>query len=181
MADYLATNTPRLRFTQTGPRGTHRMNFRFVPGTTSAAALTAATPVLEAMMAFTFDGTSWASADWALEGSDVFLPVTWTPLTYVNAFAPVGTLDEYGRYLNFVGRTIGGSRATWYLFNVNRAYGTANNRLTPGESELLAPVLDALEANSPPICGIDQTTFRLKRYANSGLNDQVAKKSRALV
>jgi hypothetical protein len=58
---------------------------------------------------------------------------------------------------------------------------TANNRLTPAENAWVAPLIAALNANTPPLCAIDQLPFVLQNYANTGINDKVAKKSRALV
>lgn len=181
MADYLATNTPRLRLLQTGPRGSHHMTFRLAPGTSQAAGITAVTPVAELMLPFCFSTTSWASAEWANEGSDIFLPVTWTPITHAVPDAIADNAHPYGLYLNFMGRSLGGSRCAWYLFNVPNAISTANNRLTVGENSNLAALLAAMNANTPPLVGIDQTAFVMKGYGNSGINDKVAKKSRALV
>lgn len=180
MADYLPTNTPRLKFTQTGPRGTHKMTFRVVPGTTSAGALAAATPVIEAMLPLMTQGTAWASAEWAVEGSDVFLPVEFTPIVHAPTGIDVLNTYPYGAYLNFVGRSAAGSRAAFYLFNIDRDYLTANNRLTPAENANVGTVRDVFAANSAVLCAIDQQPFVLKAYANSGINDDVAKKSRAL-
>lgn len=181
MADYLSTNTPRLRFTQTGPRGTHKMQFRVVPGTTPTAALTAATPVIESLIAFTISNVYWAAAEWASEGSDVFLPIDFSPLGHADAAENVSNQHEYGRYINFVGRSASGSRVAFYLFNVLNATMSANNRLTQAENVYVAPTIAAFAANSTVLCAIDQQPFVLKAYANTGINDQVAKKSRSLV
>jgi hypothetical protein len=181
MADYLATNTPRLRMTQTGPRGTHKMQFRVVPGTTSAAALTAVTPVIEAMLPLMTQGCSWAAAEWAPEGSDVFLPIDFTPINRAPTGIDVVNTYPYGMYVNWIGRSSAGSRASFYLFNVDRDYMTANNRLTPAENANVGTVITVFAANSDVLCAIDQQPFTLKNYANTGINDEVAKKSRALV
>lgn len=181
MADFLSTNTPRLKMTQTGPRGTHKMTFRVLPGTSSADALNAVTPVIESMLAFMLSATAWASAEWAVEGSDVFLPIDFTPIPHVSGIEAVSNAHEYGRYVNFVGRSSAGSRASFYLFNVINATMSANNRMTPAENVNLQATLDAFAANDDVLCAIDQNPFVLKAYANTGINDQVAKKSRALV
>ncbi len=180
MADYLSTNTPRLRVTQTGPRGTHKMTFRVASGSDSAAALTAVTPILELMFPLMLNHTAWASAEFAAEGSDVFLPVAFTPLAAPENTENVDNSYPYGQYVNFVGRTGSGSRVAYYLFNVTRATMTANNRLTTAEHASLAALLAAFAANVPPLVGIDQNGYVLKAYANTGINDQVAKKARSL-
>lgn len=181
MADFLSTNTPRLKFTQTGPRGTHKMTFRVVPGTTQAAALAAATPVIEAMLGFMISATAWASAEWANEGSDVFVPIDFTPIPHVSGIEAATNTLPYGAYVNFTGRSTAGSRAAFYLFNVGINTMSANNRLTPAEYASLTTVLDAFAANDAVLCAIDQNPFVMKGYANTGINDKVAKKSRSLV
>jgi hypothetical protein len=181
MADYLSTNTKRLKVLQTGPRGTHSLTFRF-PGVQDAATMIAqARTVTAAMLVICLNTTGFISAEVAAEGSDVFLPVDWgTPQIASNADV-AGQLDEYGRYVNFVGRSIGGSRVAFYLFNVDRATGTPNNRLTATENGNIVPILDALQAAGTNFVAIDQNPFVMKTYANTGINDKVGKKSRALV
>lgn len=181
MADYLSTNTARIRYTQTGPRGTHKMQFRVKPGTTSAAALAATQPVIEAMMGIMISATAWASAEWANEGSDIFLPIDFVPLLHPDGAEAATNNLPYGLYVNFVGRSLAGSRAAFYLFNTGILTQTANNRLTPAENAVVTTIRDAFAANSAVVCAIDQNSFVLKNYANTGLNDKVAKKSRALV
>jgi hypothetical protein len=180
MADYLSTNTPRLRITQTGPRGTHKMQFRVVPGTTTAAALAAVTPVIESMLGFLLSGTTWASAEWAAEGSEVFLPIAFTPIPHPDGIEAVSNAHEYGRYVNFIGRSAAGSRAAFYLFNVINGTMSANNRLTVAEFAPTATVLAAFAANAAVLCAIDQNPFVLKGYGNTGINDDVAQKARSL-
>jgi hypothetical protein len=181
MADYVSSNTDRYRLLQTGPRGSHFMQFRVVPGTTEIGAITAITPIIEAMIPFMLDGSSWASCEKALEGSDVFLPVPWTPINATAGPNPLSNLQIYGAYINFVGRSTGGSRVAFYLFNVHMAYMTANNRLTGAENANVTAVLDAFAANSGDLAAIDQNTYVMKAYANTGINDKVAKKSRSIV
>lgn len=181
MADYLETNTPRLRVTQTGPRGTHHMIFRSQPASSHATMIAGARAIVTLLATFCFHSTSWALADVAPEGSDVFLPVDWGTPIPGGLDADAGPLDEYGRYLNFIGRSLGGSRVAFYLFNVGRDFGTANNRLTPTEHGAVSTIKAAFDAVENGIVAIDQTPVRMKAYANSGINDRVAKKSRSLV
>lgn len=180
MADYVASNTPRLKVTQTGPRGTHKMTFRVVPGTSVADAISAVQPVIEAMFPILLNGVTWASAEYAAEGSDVFLPTTFAPIPQGGATENVDNSYPYGQYVNFIGRSTGGSRVAFYLFNVTKATMTANNRLTAAEAASLTNILTVFAANADVLCGIDQNPFVLKAYANTGINDDVAKKARAL-
>lgn len=181
MADYLSTNTPRLKMTQTGPRGTHKMTFRVKPATTQAAAVSAVSPIIEYMLMYMCAGSAWAAAEWAPEGSDVFLPVTWVPINSVPGDRIPNNNTPYGAYINFVGRSSAGSRAAFYLFNVHQQFLTANNRLINEEDGILNGLIGIFAANDAVLCAIDQNSFVLKLYANTGINDKVAKKSRALV
>ena len=181
MADYLSTNTPRLKMTQSGPRGTHHMTFRVGSAIEPPAALTAVTPIIQLMLPFMMSGTAWSAAEWAAQGSDVFLPITFTPIIHPDNTEYVTNLHEYGAYINFVGRSTGGSRVAFYLFNITLGCKTANNRLTAAEHAGISPLLAAFAANAATLAGIDQNPFVLKAYANSGVNGKVAKKSRSLV
>lgn len=180
MADYLPTNTARIRVTQTGPRGTHKMVFRVDPASTVLLATDEVHSICELMTAFMVSATSWVSAEAAPLGSDVFLPIAWTAIVHPDGVEAVTNSNPYGLYLNFVGRTTAGSRTAFYLFNVAMSTMTANNRLTPAENVSIAPLLDAFNGSAGILCGIDQNAFIMKGYGNSGINDRVAKKSRSL-
>jgi hypothetical protein len=181
MADFLQTNTPRLRVTQTGARGSHKLTFRYPPAGVLADAIAAARSIVTLMLAFNLSGTSYESAEWAAEGSDVFLPATWgSPIT--GGAQPAATnAVPYGLYLNFLGRTSAGSRVAWYVFNTHPNSQSANNRLTPAESSDVTDLIAAFTTSATVLCGIDQNTFVMKAYANTGINDRIAKKSRSLV
>lgn len=181
MADYLATNTPRIRVTQTGPRGTHKTNFRYFPGGDLAAAITEVRSICTLIQPMCWLGTGWSSAEAADEGSDVFLPVTWAPITAGATSNVADNTDEYGYYLNLVGRTTGGSRVAWYLFNCTKQIRTANNRLVGSENTNLTDLLAAMNAATAILCGIDQNPFVMKAYGNTGINDKVGRKSRSIV
>lgn len=180
MADYLSSNTPRLKVRQTGARGVHHMVFRFAPATSEANMISQARSVTAAMLNVCFDGATWESAEVAAEGSEVFLPVAWGAPQVAASGAGVVSTDEYGYYVNFVGRSTAGSRVAFYLFNVFGGVKTANNRLTVAENAAVATIVAALQAPGTNFVAIDQNPFVMKTYANTGINDAVAKKSRAL-
>lgn len=180
MADYVASNTPRLKVLQTGPRGTHHMIFRFGLATSVVNMVDQARSVVTAMAGMCLDTTSFVSAELAEEGSEVFLPVTWGSAISATSGGAADNGDEYGRYVNFVGRSTGGSRCAFYLFNVFRNTGTPNNRLTNAENANVGNVLTAIATDAINLCAIDQNPVIMKAYANTGINDAVAKKSRSL-
>jgi hypothetical protein len=180
MADYLQTNTARIRVTQTGPRGTHKMVFRVDPASTIALARDEAHAICTLMLPFMLSATAWPSAESAAEGSDVFLPIDWTTIIHTDGIEAANNSHEYGAYCNFFGRSAGGSRCAWYLFNIINAVKTANNRLTAAEFPSLTALLDAFNGSAGIISGIDQNPFIMKGYANTGINGRVAKKARAL-
>jgi hypothetical protein len=156
------------------------MVFRFGLATSVANMVSQARTVTSAMLGLCLNGTTWESAELAPEGSEVFLPVAWGAAQVKTGGTDVAVGDEYGRYVNFVGRSTGGSRVAFYVFNVVRDSGTANNRLTQAESADVTAVLAALAAGGTNFAAIDQNPFVMKAYANSGINDAVAKKSRSL-
>jgi hypothetical protein len=180
MADYVPFNTKRLKVLQTGPRGTHHLIFRFPQVQSEATMLSQARAVCSSFNGLLLDGTSFESAEVANEGSEVFVPVGWGAPIVTATGAGVTANDEYGRYVNFVGRSTGGSRVAYYLFNVTRATGTANNRLTAAENANITTILNAFTTDAVNLIAIDQNPFFLKSYANTGINDAVAKKSRSL-
>lgn len=180
MADYAASNTRRLKVRQTGPRGTHHMLFRFPAAQDDATMIAQARTVTAAMLNCCIDASSFESAEVAEEGSEVFVPIAWgAPQIGATAWG-VSTQDEYGRYINFVGRSTAGSRVAWYLYNVGINTASANNRLTVAELAAVGTVIAALQDTGVNFVAIDQNPFVMKSYANTGINDAVAKKSRAL-
>jgi hypothetical protein len=156
------------------------MIFRFAPATSTVNMITQVRTVLGEMKGLTLEGTAFESAELAAEGSEVFLPVDFGAPITSNSSTAATVNDEYGRYVNFVGRTTGGSRVAFYLFNVYRNTGTANNRLTVTENAVVGTVLPTLAGSGINLVGIDQNPFVMKSYANTGINDAVAKKARAL-
>lgn len=180
MADYVPFNTPRLKVLQTGPRGTHHMMFRFAPATSEANMISQARAITLKMLDLCIDGTSFESAETAAEGSDIFVPVAWGAAQVAGGGAGVSINDEYGRYVNFVGRSTAGSRCAFYLFNVHKLTGTANNRLTTAENGAVGLVLTEIATTAINLVAIDQNPIVMKSYANTGINDAVAKKARAL-
>lgn len=180
MADYVASNTKRLKVLQTGPRGTHHMIFRFPQVQSDATMISQARTVTLAMLDLCLDGTSFESAEVASEGSEVFTPIAWGAVQTAATGNGVTSQDEYGRYVNFVGRSTAGSRVAFYLFNAHKQTASANNRLTAAENAAVASVTAALAATGTNFIAIDQNPFVMKSYANTGINDAVAKKSRSL-
>jgi len=178
MADYLATNTPRLKVLQSGPRGTHHMLFRAIPASDVAAVVTEVRSIVTLMNGLCLDGTSWASAEWAAEGSEVFLPVSWGAAITAASGAAASAVDEYGRYVRFEGKSTTGARVSWALFNVLNTTGTANNRLTGAENAAVNNIVAGLNGSTSILCAIDQNPFFMKTYGNTGINDAVAKRSR---
>ena len=179
MADYVANNTRRLRVEYTGPRGTHHMIFRNSGLLSSEAGLIAsARDIATLMVGFQLDGTSWVSAEAAAEGSDIFLPVAWGAAITSSSGVAANNATQWGAYLNFVGRSSAGSRVTFYMFNVQQVFMTANNRLTVAEQASLQTLIDAINSATSELTAIDRQFFTLKNYANTGINDHVGKKAR---
>jgi hypothetical protein len=177
MADFLSSNTRRLRVLYTGPRGSHVMLFRNSgDASTMAALITAARAAATAFIGLQWTTTSWISAEGAEQDSDIFLPVVWGAAITAGGAANPTNADPFGFYGQFVGRSTAGSRVSWYLYNVNTSISSANNRFTPAESAVVSTITAALVANT--LCAIDRNPFVMKQYANTGYNDHLVRVSR---
>jgi hypothetical protein len=179
MADYVASNTRRLRVTYSGPRGQHVMLFRNAGLLSTLAGLIAgARAVVTEMALMQVSGTSWISAEYADEGSDIFLPATWGAAINAPGTFTADNTNAFGSYAQFTGKSTSGSRASFYIFNVATGYLTANNRLTPTELAQVTAICDAIEDSANGLCAIDKGSIVCKRYANTRINAHVARISR---
>lgn len=176
MAPLPSSNTFRIRAHYTGPFGSHTMTFRFANGTTPAASLAVVQDVAQALATLQYESTVWDSADYAVEGSDVFNPLPgWTPIVPGVAGAP-DLNDDPGRFLNFVGRSSDGRKIRLYLFE--ERYKTRNDMRYPaGAIPAITAALAEL-ASHPELVTIGGLPIVWKSYANIGSNDHLVQKAR---
>jgi hypothetical protein len=180
MADYASDYTRRIRVQYSGPRGTHKMQFRnYGLLSTNAGLIAGARAAVVTLATLQFPGTVWNGAEIADAGSEIFLPVTWGADITAAAGPAATNTDPFGAYLQFTARSTGGSRVSFYLYNVSAVHLTANNRLTLSEEAGLAAIWTALEDATNGLTAIDGNSFVCKRYANTKINSHIARISRA--
>lgn len=170
--------TLRLRVTQTGPRGTHRMLFHGRSGVALSTLIGAASTILAEMAQCCYSGTSFSAAEYATSGVKFFTPVaSWVPIDAPNTFSPTPN-DPTGTYLCFVGRSFAsGVRKRLYLYNM--AFSLKNDmRYEFGENTAIDDVITQLVANQEFTGAIDGTAVAWKTYANVGTNDYWTRRDR---
>jgi hypothetical protein len=168
----------RLRVTQTGPRGTHRMLFHARIGVTLSTLIGAVTNILNEMKDLCYSGTSFASADYATAGVKFFTPVSsWVPIDAPNTFLPTAS-DPTGTYACFVGRSFAtGVRKRLFLYNF--AFNLRQDmRYELGEETAVDQAIGELVANQDFTGAIDGTAVAWKTYINVGVNDYWTRRDR---
>lgn len=163
----------------------YSVGFRFTStdSVVSPAEIAAVKSILDAAAPLRFTDWTVESADWTAQGSSVSVPVTPPVITAGTGAVPAQQIAARPRYISWVGRTFGGSRAAVFLFGCAvQAEGSAQGndyRLTTVENSNVANVRNALiAAATSGLCGIDGGTVAWKQYANLGYNSFQTKKAR---
>ena len=175
----IAPNTAlRFRAHYTGPFGDHTMLFHAVTGTTLTDMTLAVAEFASTVGPLQYQGTIWSTAEYAMPGSNIFLPVPgWTAINDSSTNASTANSSP-SRFLNWVGRdTSVGTRVKLYLFET---YATAKNdmRWNAGESTAIDAVTDLLNSETSVIGNIAGRAPVWNDYANVGENDYLTHKSR---
>jgi hypothetical protein len=111
--------------------------------------------------------TTFTRLRWAASGSTVSNPVICGfEGTAYGSGAP--SVDDYPRYLDFVGRSAGGRRVRFSLLSVNAAL--SGFRLTTSESAVIAAAHALIAAPAQAFLAIDGTDPVWYPYANTGFN-----------
>lgn len=177
MAPLPQNGTPRLRCHYEGPFGQHVMLFRGPNGGTTTDLAISARVVIFQMTDLQYNDTQWGSAEAADEGSDLFFPVSgWTPLTSVSGANP-GANNGIARFLEFGGRSSGGRRAKFYLFEVAQQED-ADYKVPYGSVTPIDQVIDAFNDEDTELAAIDGNLIVAYPYANIGDNDYWVHKAR---
>lgn len=168
-------NTPRIKITYSYPGGTHDMLLRIAGVTSAGAAADEAEQFVNNIAPLYYEQTSFSSVQFALEGSNIFNPVPWTPIQGAQAGGPYNSGYDYTQSLQIIGRSPEGSRGTIYF------YGLANQRnsqqrLAVGAFPIAATLIAA--AQSQPLIAVDGGVVAWKQYVNIVQNDYLAGKQR---
>jgi len=167
------TTAPRLWADYTGNGRSHTMLFHFNAGTTSGAAVTAITPVLNAMAGAWWTGVAWSALRWAPAGSTVSTNLTLPTLTAGTGGTPGTTWSPSG-FVQWGARNSNGKRAKFYLFETQFT-GNAGMRSPAGNNAVIdaitAAFVAAMETSPGPLACIDSISGVFYTYANLGQND----------
>jgi hypothetical protein len=186
MTTYLPDNTARLKVSYQGPRGQHTILFR--SNNIDDAFITEAHTLIQAIanQGLFWDQTSFTGAQAAAQGSNVFIPVAWTAIT-IPADAPGAgnptENDAYGMGLSINGRTLGGHRVRYFLFNVH-VLQDRDSRITNAESAQVTAIVQAFTnfaGAAEPLIGIDRTGIAaIYGFADVNINKRIARRARRL-
>ena len=153
------------------------MLFRGISGSSQGAIVSAARSVITAMVDMQYDGTSWGSAEFAAQGSNVFLPVAgWTPIVSTSGVDP-GTNNGVAKFLEFGMRDTFGIRAKWYLYETP-VQEELDYRVDGGVSTEVDAIITAFQTTAVYIGTITGVHGTMYTYANIGENDYWVHKAR---
>jgi hypothetical protein len=170
MAPIPASTVSRLKVKYTGPQGNHTMLFHGKVGVSEADLIASARVILTPMTGLVYGGTTFDNADYAVAGSNLYFPVSWTPIVSASS-ATWSDADGYGKFLQWGGRGADGVRAKWYLFETSAAL-KKDMRWNRGESAGIDDVMDALLELDEIIGTVSGSTYSVYNYANVNFNDK---------
>lgn len=171
------TTTSRLRVNYSGPAsGTHAMLFHGTDEGSSAALVAVAQDFINALEPLFWDNTLFSDAEFAVAGSPLFFPVTWTPITAdtANTFSAG---NNPATFLQFGGRDMQGVRVKIYAFEM-ALNPNSKMRFDYGDQAAVDDAIDVLEASGADLRTISGDTPAWKRYANWGVNDYLTHRAR---
>ncbi len=175
MAPLPYTNTARLLIEYTCLGQEHVAQLRLVSGSLSGDAVSVYNTFAPFIAAFLPDEDAVTGARFAVSGSNLTFPLLVTPETggQTGAFDP----ENRPEFISFTGRGGNGRRTRFTLFTPVGDPDTGGYR-DNNPSGIAATLLDALEANTPPICAIDGTSVVWNTYHNIGYNSYYQRKLR---
>lgn len=175
MAPLPPNNTVRLWVQYQGPAGIHEVMFRFVTGTNVADATAAAVDICTAMAVALTEDTEFNGARYSAAGSNISLPVPWTPIAGTN----VDTMDEseFPNFIDWIGRDDTGHRVRWALNGIP-LNPDGDYRLFGSDDAGVQAVIDALSDPDNGIVTIAEQPPVVYQYADTGRNAYFQRKRR---
>ena len=175
--DYAPNFTPRVRVKYKSHEKTHTLTVRPASNDTGGflTAVTLVDNILTLMKPLLDQGSVILGADYAVEDSDVFLPLNYNfPLF---AAKPPSTIDpdrlNAASYVSFQGISALGTRTQFFVYGINRIHthpAMDNFRFEYGEQEEISDVIDLLLSSSAALRAIDKQGIIWRTYANYGFN-----------
>jgi len=186
MADYAPNYTVRYRLTYSTLSRTHKVMVRATRGSGAAGAFGARDRLIAALTAIaTIRYTDWTvlGGEYSLEDSSFFSPdpAPGAPAAGTAAI-PANPKSEGTAHVSFVGTSVGGHKAQFFLYGVGltpEAAGVTGDdfRVTGAENATVAAAVTALNAGTG-IAGNDNNIVTWKNYANAKYNNYYGRRVR---
>lgn len=175
--DYAPNYTPRVRVKYKSHEKTHTLTVRPASNDTGGfnTAVSLVDDILSLMKPLLDKSAVILGADYAVEDSDVFLPLGYTFPQFAAA-APSGIdPDRYNSaiYVSFQGISALGTRTQFFVYGINHTHkhpSLDNFRFEYGEQEQISDVIDLLLSSGSVIRAIDKQGVIWRKYANYGFN-----------
>lgn len=186
MADFAPTMTPRLKLAYNVGGKPHTMTVRAAGSATISDAPTYVGKLqnfLEAIRPILWSDWTIISATWAELDSDVFIPVAAPTISAGGPFAYDRNPSENAVAIQFLGRGLGGSKGSFYLYGSALTprfnAGVNDYRVFTTENGTLATAMVSLSEVAPGFYAIDGTLMNWYPYVNVKSNDHWVRKIRA--
>jgi hypothetical protein len=112
----------------------------------------------------------------AQDNSNIFLPYSSTTIATLTWGTGTATVESNATALSFVGRSVEGRRARFFLFGYKNAF--SNYRITSLESTAVEDAITELDGATTSFLAIDQLKPVWNSYANVKPNDHWVRKAR---
>lgn len=175
MAPLPVTNTARLFIEYRSLNQEHVAQLRLINGSTLTDAQTLYGVFAPLMAALLFTSDAVTGARFSAQGSNLSFPIAVSPVT--GTVGGTGDEDNRPEFISFTGRGLLGRRVRFTLFTPMQDPDTVGYRqTTPGGA--YGAILDALNANTPPIVDISNNLPVWNAYQNAGYNAYFQRKRR---
>ena len=175
--DYAPNYTPRVRVKYKSHEKTHTLTVRPASNDTGGfnTAVSLVDNILTLMKPAMDKKATILGADYAVEDSDVFLPLNYNFPQFAAQTPSAADPDRFNAavYVSFQGISALGTRTQFFVYGINNIHSghTMDNfRLEYGEWEEVSDVIDLLLSSSGALRAIDKQGIIWRTYANYGVN-----------
>ena len=175
--DYAPNYTPRVRVKYKSHEKTHTLTVRPASNDTGGfnTAVSLVDNILTLLKPLMDKNARILGADYAVEDSDVFLPLSYDFPQFAAKTPSLVDPDKVNAaaYLSFQGISALGTRTQFFVYginNVHSGHAMDNFRIEYGEWEQVSDVIDLLLSSSGALRAIDKQGIIWREYANFGIN-----------
>jgi len=179
MAPVNPNTASRIKLHYTAPTFNHDMLFHGLLGVSQSDLKAAVSGIATLMAKKMYTGMSFDTAQYAAEGSNLFNPLTWTPVNASSGISYTAATNPSSNFLQWGGRSpSSGVRVKLYLL---QCIPLVNNhmRLSAGDDSDLDDIIDGLQAADTFIGNVAGEAVVWKTYTNAGQNDYITHKARS--